>query len=133
MREIIFRGKRIDTDEWVYGHYFKSPLTQENINCDPKHGWFFLSGETRYCIEREHVVYEIDPETLGEFTGVEDNNNTKIFEGDKCRVWGGEYHQGVYEIDFEGNVVFSNGEFTIKDKNDCHYNFGYIENIKIIP
>ncbi len=30
MREIKFRGRRIDTEEWVYGYYFLSPLTQEN-------------------------------------------------------------------------------------------------------
>ena len=41
-RVIKFRGKRVDTGVWVYGHYFISPLTQENVNCDPKDGWFFL-------------------------------------------------------------------------------------------
>ena len=60
-----FRGQRIDNDEWVYGHYFIAPLTDENSGTDPECGWYFLSGEKRHCISTEHgVVYVVVAETV---------------------------------------------------------------------
>lgn len=82
MRETKFRGKRADTGEWVYGNYFVSPLTDENSGTPPSSGWFFLSGDSKHCIEQNHVVFVIDPETLGEFTGILDQTHKEIYEGD---------------------------------------------------
>ena len=63
--QIRFKGKRIDTGEWVSGYYFKTPLTDENSGTDPEVGWYFLTGKTRHCISNEDgLVFVVDAETI---------------------------------------------------------------------
>ena len=71
MREILFRGKRIDNGDWVHGIYY-----------------------TMYSLDEEKLVYAIDmcgphgytvivePESIGQYIGVNDKEGNKIFEGD---------------------------------------------------
>jgi hypothetical protein len=82
MKTLKLRGQRIDNGEWVYGDYFKTPLTDENSGTDPKDGWFFLSGELRHCIRTESgSACVITPHTLGQFTGF-NNNGQDWYLGD---------------------------------------------------
>jgi len=66
MREILFRGKRLDNGEWVYGC----------LN--------LYSEEMAYIIVDlvKNEVYEVDAKTVGQWTELEDKNGVKIFEGD---------------------------------------------------
>ncbi len=73
IREILFRGKRIDNDEWVEGFPY--------ITHDGEHQIRYYNPESNI----ENCSHTVIPDTLGRLTGLTDCNGVKIFEGDIIR------------------------------------------------
>ena len=92
-RKILFRGKRADNGEWVYGNLIDSDsIVGKIVDFD---GEYFIP----------EFWYKVDPETVGQFTGLTDKNGTKIFDGDIVRFYDDS------EDELTNGVVVFNSDF----------------------
>lgn len=95
MREILFRGKQLKDGKWTEGYYCPKPYS--HFPCEPT----IFPFET---INKDWHGERVDPETVGQYTGLTDKNGRKIFEGDIV----GRYFQNQKRY-FTGIVEY--GEF----------------------
>ena len=92
-REILFRGKRKDNREWIEGFYFK--------NFDK---CYIFSAKYQDNLTTK-FIFEVDPETVGQYTGLTDKNGKKTFEGDVVHAVYQSNYGGLENTDFGIGVV----------------------------
>ena len=104
MREILFRGKRIDNGEWVEGYYLERTDIYGNIieSVIVVDAYEQITNGQRYVrsnINRE--CFHVDYKTVGQFIGLADKNGKRVFDGDIIK-----FHKYRYEPDWVGVVSY---------------------------
>lgn len=111
MREIKFRGKRLDNGEWIYGS-----LLVSHFKDDKKERYFITQFSGNYTFE-----HEVDPNTVGQFTGLRDKNGRDIWEGDIFKEDGNGIVRSVFRV--PGGLAFE----------DNPVSFGYDHRAPVYP
>lgn len=114
MREILFKARRLDNGDWVEGYLVRHPSAiQIGDDYSP---WYIHVPPTDP--DDSGGVFNVDPSTVCQYTGLTDKNGKKIFEGDIARV--------EYSNCGEEQKEIATVNWDIKDASFSPWNWEYI-------
>ena len=140
MRDIRFRGYNEEDKKWVYGAYIK------HIDETP---CLFSSEEDRKKWENEHIHHiiafdefsdwwmprnltfykDINPDTIGQYIGLKDNQEKDIYEGDIIECILDDGKKEIYEVEFNEKTFCYQ---LVNDNNSINIDFTLKSRIKVM-
>lgn len=108
----IFRGKRLDNGKWVQGFYCKHDTVKVCFTTDdPKSKHLIITdGFCDWGFEPPLQGVEVDPATVGQYTGLKDCKDKPVFEGDIVRLFSDV--KRTFDIS-DGEVKWCRGAFVV--------------------
>lgn len=100
MREIEFRGICVETNKWLYGYFYHGIMNLDDTSIP-------LGNCRNYSIViKDGVYYHVKRDSIGEYTGLKDKKEKKIYEGDTTDKGVVVCRKGKFQIVLENGQCF---------------------------